>query len=74
LWNLEDKRVALRANHCLAGRQPFRRRLHRPARRDLDVRCPDISKATAALGWVPPIRLADGLERTIEWVRSATAA
>jgi dTDP-glucose 4,6-dehydratase len=37
---------------------------------DPDVRCPDISKATAALMWTPRIRLADGLERTIEWVRT----
>jgi dTDP-glucose 4,6-dehydratase len=37
---------------------------------DPDVRCPDISKATATLGWTPRIRLADGLERTIEWVRA----
>jgi dTDP-glucose 4,6-dehydratase len=37
---------------------------------DPDVRCPDISKAMTALGWTPRVRLADGLERTIEWVRA----
>jgi len=37
---------------------------------DPDVRCPDISRATSALAWTPRVRLADGLERTIEWVRA----
>jgi dTDP-glucose 4,6-dehydratase len=37
---------------------------------DPEVRCPDISKATAMLGWTPRVRLADGLERTIEWFRA----
>jgi dTDP-glucose 4,6-dehydratase len=36
---------------------------------DPEVRCPDISRATSLLGWVPRIPLTDGLERTISWAR-----
>jgi dTDP-glucose 4,6-dehydratase len=36
---------------------------------DPEVRCPDISRATSLLGWVPLIPLTDGLERTISWAR-----
>jgi dTDP-glucose 4,6-dehydratase len=38
---------------------------------DPEVRCPDISRATSLLGWVPLIPLTDGLERTISWARQA---
>jgi nucleoside-diphosphate-sugar epimerase len=33
-------------------------------------RCPDISRATSALGWAPKIPLEDGLSRFISWYRS----
>ena len=36
---------------------------------DPEVRCPDITRATSLLGWVPRIPLTDGLTRTIEWAR-----
>jgi dTDP-glucose 4,6-dehydratase len=36
---------------------------------DPEIRCPDISRATSLLGWVPLIPLTDGLERTISWAR-----
>ena len=36
---------------------------------DPEVRCPDISRATSLLGWVPLIPLTDGLGRTISWAR-----
>src|SRR4029453_12245197 len=36
---------------------------------DPEVRCPDISRATSLLGWVPRIPLTEGLERTISWAR-----
>jgi dTDP-glucose 4,6-dehydratase len=38
---------------------------------DPEVRCPDISRATSMLGWVPRIALRDGLERTIRWTADA---
>jgi dTDP-glucose 4,6-dehydratase len=38
---------------------------------DPEVRCPDISLATEALGWAPSVPLAEGLARTVAWVRSA---
>jgi dTDP-glucose 4,6-dehydratase len=41
---------------------------------DPEVRCPDISRATSLLGWVPRIALADGLPRTIEWARETWRA
>jgi nucleoside-diphosphate-sugar epimerase len=41
---------------------------------DPRVRCPDISRARALLGWEPAVSLADGLERTIPWFRAALAA
>jgi dTDP-glucose 4,6-dehydratase len=41
---------------------------------DPRVRCPDISRARALLGWEPEISLAEGLERTIPWFRAALAA
>ena len=37
-------------------------------------RCPDISKATRLLGWEPKVRLAEGLERTIEYFQEQFAA
>jgi dTDP-glucose 4,6-dehydratase len=37
---------------------------------DPKVRCPDITKARATLGWEPRVPLQDGLERTLEWFRS----
>jgi dTDP-glucose 4,6-dehydratase len=41
---------------------------------DPEVRCPDISRATSLLGWVPRIPLIDGLPRTIEWARETWRA
>jgi dTDP-glucose 4,6-dehydratase len=38
---------------------------------DPEVRCPDISLARRDLGWSPKVPLDEGLERTIEWARSA---
>jgi dTDP-glucose 4,6-dehydratase len=38
---------------------------------DPDVRCPDISRATGALGWTPHVELMDGLQRTIDWSRES---
>jgi dTDP-glucose 4,6-dehydratase len=38
---------------------------------DPEVRCPDISLATSALGWAPSVPLAEGLARTVAWARSA---
>jgi dTDP-glucose 4,6-dehydratase len=40
---------------------------------DPATRRPDITKATALLGWVPTVSLADGLAQTIAWQRSLTA-
>ena len=39
---------------------------------DPSVRCPDIRLAAEVLQWAPQVRLAPGLERTIEWFRAAT--
>jgi UDP-glucuronate decarboxylase len=36
-------------------------------------RCPDISKAKRILGWIPTMRLEDGLKKTIEWVKKNRA-
>ena len=41
---------------------------------DPKVRCPDISKAKAELGWEPQIPLEDGLVRTIEFFRRTLSA
>ena len=41
---------------------------------DPEVRCPDISRATSLLGWLPSVPLSDGLARTIEWARAAWRA
>jgi len=41
---------------------------------DPEVRCPDISRATSLLGWLPSVPLSDGLARTIEWARTAWRA
>ena len=40
---------------------------------DPKVRQPDISKAREKLGWEPAVKLADGLEKTIEYFRSLAA-
>ena len=37
---------------------------------DPKVRCPDIAKARATLGWEPRVPLEEGLARTLEWFRS----
>ena len=37
---------------------------------DPSVRCPDIRLAAQVLGWAPQVRLAQGLERTIDWFRT----
>jgi dTDP-glucose 4,6-dehydratase len=36
---------------------------------DPEVRCPDITVATSALGWRPEVPLDEGLRRTIAWAR-----
>ena len=38
---------------------------------DPEVRCPDIARAISLLGWRPRVPLRDGLERTIDWARTA---
>ena len=40
---------------------------------DPEVRCPDISLAREVLGWEPRVPLQQGLERTIDWARTAWA-
>ena len=37
---------------------------------DPKVRCPDLTRARATLGWEPRVPLEDGLEKTLEWFRS----
>ena len=34
---------------------------------DPTQRCPDISLASAVLGWKPSIKLAEGIQRTVDW-------
>ncbi len=41
---------------------------------DPNRRCPDISRATATLGWRPQVPVEEGLLRTIEWFRERLAA
>jgi nucleoside-diphosphate-sugar epimerase len=41
---------------------------------DPTMRQPDISQASALLGWAPQVPLAEGLTQTIAWQRSLTAA
>ena len=36
---------------------------------DPQVRCPDISRATSLLGWVPKVGLEEGMAKTIEYFR-----
>jgi dTDP-glucose 4,6-dehydratase len=36
---------------------------------DPKVRCPDISRAAAMLGWGPEVPLAEGLTRTVDYFR-----
>lgn len=38
---------------------------------DPEVRCPDIARARAHLGWEPEVSLDEGLERTIAWARGS---
>jgi dTDP-glucose 4,6-dehydratase len=40
---------------------------------DPEVRRPDISKASAELGWEPRVALEEGLDRTLQWARGAWA-
>ncbi len=37
-------------------------------------RCPDINRARTILGWEPSVSLEDGVEKTIRWFSSSTAA
>ncbi|MFB9909062.1 UDP-glucuronic acid decarboxylase family protein [Allokutzneria oryzae] len=37
---------------------------------DPDLRCPDIRRARAELGWSPTVDLREGMARTISWFRS----
>jgi dTDP-glucose 4,6-dehydratase len=37
---------------------------------DPKMRCPDISYAKSALGWVPKIELAEGLQLTADWMKT----
>lgn len=41
---------------------------------DPQVRCPDISKARAELGWEPKVTLREGLEQTIDYFRGKLAS
>ncbi|MFN2489991.1 MAG: UDP-glucuronic acid decarboxylase family protein [Actinomycetota bacterium] len=41
---------------------------------DPKVRCPDIARARAVLGWAPKVPLEEGLARTVEWFRARTRA
>ena len=41
---------------------------------DPEIRCPDISRARAELGWEPTIPLVEGLQRTIDWARATWSA
>jgi UDP-glucuronate decarboxylase len=38
---------------------------------DPEVRCPDIGLARRVLGWEPEVSLEEGLQRTIDWARTA---
>ena len=38
---------------------------------DPEVRCPDIGLARRVLGWEPQVSLEEGLQRTIDWARTA---
>jgi len=38
---------------------------------DPQIRCPDISRARAELGWEPKVPLAEGLKITVEWAERA---
>jgi len=40
---------------------------------DPKMRCPDISYAKSALGWVPKIELAEGLALTAQWLKTQVA-
>lgn len=40
---------------------------------DPNRRCPDISRARAALGWAPTVPVEEGLSRTISWFRERLA-
>jgi dTDP-glucose 4,6-dehydratase len=48
---------------------------HRPLPGDdPKVRCPDISRAKKVLGWTPTVSIEEGLEKTINYFRTAIAA
>jgi nucleoside-diphosphate-sugar epimerase len=36
--------------------------------------CLDVTRAREELGWVPQVELREGLNRTMEWARSAPSA
>jgi nucleoside-diphosphate-sugar epimerase len=49
--------------------------VHRPLPKDDPTRRrPDIARARELLGWEPRVGLRDGLARTVEWFRAATAS
>ena len=41
---------------------------------DVELRMPSIEKATRLLGFVPQVGIEEGVRRTLEWTRSASAA
>ena len=40
---------------------------------DPKIRCPDITRARAILGWAPRVSLEEGLTRTVAWFREGSA-
>lgn len=71
LGNPDERTIAELARLVIAITGSSSSLEHRPLPvDDPKVRCPDISKAKAALGWWPQVGLEDGLARTVEWFRT----